>query len=112
MIEVALHKAKHNLTYCNNGTFIEGELYFGRESKDGSCYVMRSEEGYWIPVERFTWARRLNMKDNFERKATIYMRNRKRLNEINSVEEYVNNKDNYRQWSMYYPMFDKGLTCK
>ena len=112
MIEVAVFKAKHNLSYQNNGTFIEGELYFGRLSKDGNCYVVRSEEGYWIPVERYTWAKRMNMKDNFQRMSTIYMRNRKRLNEFVSVEQYISNPDNYRQWSIYYPRFDKELTCK
>lgn len=97
MIEVAVYKAKNNIVFNRNATFLEGELYFGRLSKDGQCYVIRSEEGYWIPVERYTWARRGNVRDNFERRATIYMYNRKRLNEFTSVEEYLNG-DNCEKW--------------
>lgn len=112
MIEVVVWKAKDNAIFQNNGTFVEGELYFGRLSKDGNAYVIRSEEGYWIPIERYTWAKRTKKTEYFERQCTIYMRNRKRLNEFVSVEQYADNKDNYRQWSKYYPMFDKELTCK
>lgn len=97
MIEVAVWKAKNNVTLQKNGTFIEGESYFGRLSKDGSCYVVRSEEGYWIPVVRYTWARRRNVGDYFNRSATIFMKNRKRLNEFASVEQYFDG-NNCRKW--------------
>lgn len=97
MIEVTVWLARGNAVLQKNGAFLEGEMYFGRLSKDGNCYVMRSEEGYWIPVERYRWVKRGNVEDNFERKATIYMLNRKRLNRITNVEDYLNG-DNCEKW--------------
>ena len=100
MIEVAVLLARGNEVLQKNGTFLEGELYFGRVSKDGNCYVVRSEEGYWIPVERYDWAyNRSKIRNIFDRRATIYMLNRKRLNDFTSVEEYLNG-DNCEKW--YY----------
>ena len=103
MIEVAVYKAKNNIVFNRNATFLEGELYFGRLSKDGNCYVIRSEEGYWIPIERYNWAKRGDRNIFFERKATIFMKNRKRLNEFVSVEQYFDG-DNYKNfwYSTYF----------
>lgn len=108
MIEVVVWKAKNNVTLQKNGTFIEGESYFGRLSKDGDCYVIRSEEGYWIPVVRYTWARRYDMSVAFERRSTIFMRNRKRLNEFISVEHYLDTAK-YKQFNRYYPIYDEKV---
>lgn len=57
MIRVEIIKAEANTSYGKNATFLEGELYLGRKSKDGKRFVMRSEEGYWIPVIHFDWAK-------------------------------------------------------
>lgn len=57
MIRVDILRANHTFVECVNGTFYEGEYYIGRMSKDGKSYVVRSSEGYWIPLVRFTWAK-------------------------------------------------------
>ena len=57
MIRVEIIKAEVNTSYGKNATFLEGELYLGRNSKDGNYFVMRSEEGYWIPVIHFDRAK-------------------------------------------------------
>ena len=57
MIKVDVFEAKSNISMGKNATFLEGELYNGRMSKDGNRYVLLSEEGYWIPIVDYTWAR-------------------------------------------------------
>ena len=42
MIEVTVWLARGNAILQKNGTFLEGEMYFGRYSKDGNCYAVRS----------------------------------------------------------------------
>lgn len=101
MIEVSIMKATRNVSFGKNATFLEGELYFARLSKHEDYFVMRSEEGYWIKIHTFEgygyciW----NFKpENFERKALIYMRNRKRLNEFISVQDYLCGYNCKKQW--------------
>lgn len=103
MIEAVVYKAKRSI-FRDKNTFIEGNLYFGRWSKTGECYVIRSEEGNWIP---FWWIKytykikytynRWTVSDSFERKFTIYMKNRKRLNKFDSVEHYFDG-ENCKKW--------------
>ncbi|AYP68338.1 hypothetical protein PQE75_gp141 [Bacillus phage vB_BcoS-136] len=98
MIEVVVLQAKGNIHLGKNATFLDGELYFGRESKDGSSFVIRSEQGYWIPVFSYRLTvNRLKYKEIFNRRATIYMKNRKRLNNFVSVEHYFNS-GNAKKW--------------
>jgi hypothetical protein len=107
MIEVAILVARETTILQKKGTFLEGESYFGRYSKTGNCYVIRSEEGYWIPIERYDWAyNRSKVRVLFDRKATIYMYNRKRLNELPSAEEYMNG-DNCDKWWYGTTFLDK-----
>ena len=57
MIKVDIFEAREDFTYQKNGTFTKGNLYYGRMSKDGNSYVAKSNEGYWVPVIMFTWAK-------------------------------------------------------
>jgi hypothetical protein len=103
MIEVAILQAKSNIYLGKNATFLEKELYFGRQTKDGMGYVIMSKEGYWIPVYSYKLTvNRFKHSDYFNRKATIYMKNRKRLNEFNSVIEYLTGYNFRKRWYSYY----------
>lgn len=110
MIEVIVFRAKENIIK-NKNTFIEGELYFGRISKTAGYFVIRSEEGHWIPFLQYSWVFNPNKLSHiFERKATIYMRNRKRLNGISSVEDYLGS-DECVKWCYSYRdkfLFDRN----
>lgn len=57
MIKVEVVKANANIYFGKNATFLEGEYYLCRKSKKGNSLVMKSEEGYWIPVIRYDWAK-------------------------------------------------------
>lgn len=100
MIEVSVLEALENISFGRNATFKKGERYFARLSRNEDFYVMRSEEGYWIPISSFKengyciWN---FIPKGFERKSIIYMRNRKRLNEFHSVELYFLG-DNCEKW--------------
>lgn len=95
MIEVFVYKAFETMVK-NNNTFLEDELYFGRLSRNENSIVVRSEEGHWIPFVEFNFYNYQKLSE-FSKEKTIYMRNRKRINEFESVEEYLNG-DNYHQW--------------
>src|SRR5690606_24931092 len=91
MIDVALLRAKEDFSLGRNATFLQGKQYFGREDKDGDSYVVRSEEGYWIPFLHYKIGYRNYTKlSQFKYERTLYMRNRKKLNEFSDVEEYLN----------------------
>jgi hypothetical protein len=101
MIDVRILKAKETMIIRKNGTFLEGELYFGRPSKDGMGYVVRSEEGYWIPFfeSRLTINRYWHsFPQQFESRALVYMRSRKRLNEFLNAQDYVNGNNCTKWW--------------
>lgn len=103
MLEVRVLKAKETIHMRKNATFLAGELYFGRPSKDGMGYVVRSEEGYWIPFfeSRLTINRYwYSFPTQFESKALIYMKNRKRLNEFYDVSHYFASGE-FKQWWGY-----------
>lgn len=103
MIDVHIYEAKRNLSLGKNATFLEGELYLGRYSKDCRKYVIRSEEGYWIVLHDlgFTY-NRTKVDDYFTRKGTVYMKNRKRLNEILDVKKYLESDQIKKRWYSYY----------
>lgn len=113
MIEVRILKAKEDLYIRKNGSFTEGELYFGRPSKDGMGYVVRSDEGYWIPFfqSRLTINHYWNsFPDQFQGVGTVYMKNRKRLNQFFSVADYFIGDNCKKLW--YGTMFkDNELSC-
>lgn len=112
MIEVSIMRANKFIatTYGKNATFLEGELYFARLSKNEDYYLMRSEEGYWVKVMSFKeggyciWTFK---PEGFERKAIIYMRNRKRLNQFASAREYLCGYNCVKSWG--YSHRDKEL---
>ncbi len=82
MIKVELYKAKRNLKYNRNGTFLEDEIYLGRDSKNGDCFVLKSEEGYWNPLIRYGWAKNgsIEFHNNFIKVGAVFFKNRKELN--------------------------------
>lgn len=88
MIEVEILVAESNLTMHRNGTFKKGGLYFARQSKDASCVVVRGEEGYWVPFPNPRgWG--ILKPPMFSKHLTVYMLNRRRLNEIPDLQEYL-----------------------
>lgn len=89
MIQVYIYRAKKNVSLQKKGTFLEGALYFGRMSRNGNCFVVRSEEGNWIPVERYDWAKRGNRYNYFETQTWFLTNNRKNLNEIDNPNEFL-----------------------
>lgn len=100
MIETYVFIAKEDILK-RKSTFYEGRTYFGRLSKTGKSLVIKSEEGYWIPFETFelgkgAWNYALKSK-LFERHATIYMRNRKRIEEFRNPKHYFENLDNFKE---------------
>lgn len=108
MIEVSIKRALGDYDLGKNASFKEGALYFFRFSKCGLKLVVRSEEGYWIPLHpRYRW---YTNTDGFKRELTIYMKNRKRLNEFSSVEEYLEG-DNLKKsnWMWYDAYADVNL---
>lgn len=110
MIEVTVLRALEDKSFGKKANFKQGEKYFARLSKNEDFYVLRSEEGYWIPVHSFKIGYSLwtFKPEGFVRESIIYMRNRKRLNEFFSVEHYFDG-DNAKKW-WYGSMFmDKEL---
>lgn len=85
MIEVNILRATEDMKLGRYGTFFAGERYFSRNCKLGRQIVVRSQEGYWIPVEGY--------RGKFERSATVYMRNRKRLNEFRNPIHYFRERE-------------------
>jgi hypothetical protein len=57
MIRVDILVANENKKIHRNASFTGGYVYYGRMSKDGKSYVVQSDEGYWIPLIHYTWAR-------------------------------------------------------
>lgn len=86
MIRVNIHRAINNLKPSKNATFLEGELYFGRMSKDGNSYVVMSEEGYWIPLEHYTWAKKGNLMKSFKSNSLFYCDNYDSVNYIDMMK--------------------------
>lgn len=87
MIKIVIHKAIHNDISFKNSTFLEGELYFGRMSKDGNSYVLMSEEGYWIPLIQYHWAKNERIEDSFEYYGKFYCDNYKSVNYIDMLKQ-------------------------
>lgn len=87
MIQVHILQAKEDFRFRKNGTFKQGEMYFGRMSKNGDCYVARSEEGYWIPVQQWKMTVMRPKEHFFRTLSWVIMPNRSELNSIFSVDE-------------------------
>jgi len=101
MIEAYVFTANEDM-FRRKATFYEGRAYFGRLSKNGTSLVIKSEEGYWIPIVRFELGRGWNymLKSKlFTRNATIYMRSRKRIEEFENPKEYFEDPNNVKRYS-------------
>ncbi|MFQ3543466.1 hypothetical protein Q7A53_05220 [Halobacillus rhizosphaerae] len=110
MIEVRILKAKKNIVLNKNATFLEGEFYFSRVSKKGIKIVVRSEEGYWIPIDSYKIysGYKLMQSYGFSIEKTIYMKNRQRLYEFSNADEYLNG-DNFKRTFIGYGYIDRNF---
>jgi len=111
MIEVLILQANETMVKDKN-TFLENELYFGRWSNTHNSFVVKSEEGNWIIIwthSRFTYGYSMSeVLRGFKSKATIYMKNRKRINKFSNPEEYLNGNNCKQEWA-YGAYYDKEL---
>lgn len=90
MIKVDILVAKEHLYFRKKGSFTRGRIYLARRSKQGDKIVVRSNEGYWVPIVQFHWARSNydRYAKNFEIKNTIYLYNRRHINDnVDVLEE-------------------------
>ena len=98
MIEVQIVRAKKNLYLGKNGTIVAGELYFVRQIRNKYDYVILSEEGHWTELKMSFFSSRYV----FKTERYVYMKSRKRLNEIFSVQEYLDSDEMVQDWGKRY----------
>lgn len=97
MIEVRVVQATKDMHFNKNGTFVAGNLYFMRQGKNGDCFVALSEEEHWTLISTDNKIYISNRQpENFKLKQVIYMKNRKRLNFIFGVSDYLESNDHIK----------------
>lgn len=111
MIAVEVLKAKKNIIMENN-TFLEGERYFGRMSKNGDMFVVKSEEGNWVVIEQYQHTlvakHHLRLNEIFSYDSTIYMKSRKSLNKYSDFINYTL-EGNYNTYGLIKVFYDSEL---
>lgn len=96
MICLRIYNAQMDVFVHKNATFSQHMLYFARESKKGHQMVVRSNEGHWIELEAIqeVYNTLLGLDEKvFQVKAFIHMRDRRKLNNFRSAEDYLESGD-------------------
>jgi hypothetical protein len=85
MIKITVHESLNDISLCcGKRTFTKGVNYYGRRSLSGDQYLVRCNEGYWIPFIWWNWTRtnKEYFSKYFDYVDHFYLNNKKEINNL------------------------------
>ncbi|PEA25827.1 hypothetical protein CN984_12155 [Bacillus cereus] len=87
MIKVKKHACTIDMHLGKNGTFLAGNQYWSKLTKDGTGILMLSEEKQWVKVASFKMTTGIQPIIYFTFVDTLFVNNKRELNELIETQE-------------------------